>query len=237
LKILEVEQISAYYGLALALDNASLYLDEGEFVAIIGSNGAGKSTILKTIAGLISPASGVIKWRGEEIQTKCLYDIASLGITYIPEDRSIFGSLTVKENLELGAYLHQDRKRELLNRALDIFPPLSVLLDRQASSLSGGERQMLSMAMGLMTDPSLYLVDEPSLGLSPIVVETLFQVIVELNERGATILLVEQNAHLALRAAARAYVMESHKIIMTGRGSELLGNEHIRDTYLGVVGI
>jgi branched-chain amino acid transport system ATP-binding protein len=234
--LLEVNKISTYYDAALSLDKVSLEINEGELIALIGSNGSGKSTLLKAIAGLVTPTKGVIKLFGKEIQNKKTHDIARLGVAYIPEDRSLFASMTINENLELGAYIHPKRKKELLERALDVFPELGDQMNRQAGTLSGGQRQMLSMAMGIMSDPKLYLIDEPSLGLSPVVFKMLFRAIDALNkEIGVTILLVEQDVNLALQVASRAYVLESHKIVMEGKSCDLLNNMVVRKTYLGLV--
>jgi len=233
--LLEVNEISTYYDAALALDKVSLELNEGELIALIGSNGSGKSTLLKAIAGLVTPAKGFTKLFGHEIQNKKPHDIARLGVAYIPEDRSLFVSMTIKENLELGAYIHPKKKNKLMEDALDLFPELGDKLNRLAGTLSGGQRQMLSMAMGIMSDPKLYLIDEPSLGLSPVIFKKLFRAIDTLNkERGVTILLVEQDVNLALQIAGRAYVLESHKIVMQGNASELLNNTQVRKAYLGL---
>ena len=233
--LLEVNEISTYYDAALALDKVSLELNEGELIALIGSNGSGKSTLLKAIAGLVTPAKGFIKLFGHEIQNKKPHDIARLGVAYIPEDRSLFVSMTIKENLELGAYIHPKKKNKLMEDALDLFPELGDKLNRLSGTLSGGQRQMLSMAMGIMSDPKLYLIDEPSLGLSPVIFKKLFRAIDALNkERRVTILLVEQDVNLALQIAGRAYVLESHKIVMQGNASELLNNTQVRKAYLGL---
>jgi branched-chain amino acid transport system ATP-binding protein len=234
MRAIEVNNITTHYGMGLVLNDVSLYIDDGELVALIGPNGAGKTTLLKTIAGLVVPNSGNIKFRDKEIQGKHPHDIAKLGIAYIPEDRSIFNTMTVKENLELGAYLKRKERKQLLSQVLDRLPELRELLDRRASSLSGGERQMLNMGMGFMSEPSVCLLDEPSLGLSPMITDTLFQTITEINKGGVTILLVEQDANLALHVASRAYVIETGKVAMEGKSSELFVDQRVRKSYLGL---
>jgi len=236
MSLLELEHVTAHYGSFLAADDISLHLDEGELVAIIGSNGVGKSTILKTIAGLLRPTKGVVRFQGREIQHLDAHKVARLGITLIPDDRCLFDSMTVAENLELGSYLSRKKKNQLLERALGLFPALAPLQSRRAGSLSGGERQQLSMAMGMMSEPLVYLIDEPSLGLSPLVTEALFEAISRMNEVEATsILLVEQDAYQALRASSRTYVVESHRIVIHDDSSKLLKSDAIRKSYLGVL--
>ncbi|MDK2894139.1 MAG: branched-chain amino acid transport system ATP-binding protein [Moorella sp. (in: firmicutes)] len=233
--LLKVENLNVYYGAIHALKGISLEVNEGEIVTLIGANGAGKSTTLKTISGLLRPQSGTITYQGQNINGLPAQAIVKMGISQVPEGRRIFPNLTVRENLELGAYLHRDR--EGINKSIqEVFRRFPRLKERQkqlAGTLSGGEQQMLAIGRALMSRPKLMLLDEPSMGLAPILVQEIFNIIREINEQGTTILLVEQNANIALSVAHRGYVLETGRITLTGNAADLASSEAIKKAYLG----
>ncbi|MCK4591676.1 MAG: ABC transporter ATP-binding protein [Candidatus Latescibacteria bacterium] len=232
---LEVRNLTAYYDSVLALDNISLTLSEGEIVAMIGPNGAGKSTALKAICGLLKPRSGEVLFRGENINGKQPYQLVEKGLCLVPEGRRVFASMTVLENLEMGAYTRKNRKalQEGIGKALNLFPVLKERQKQRAGTLSSGEQQMLAVGRALILEPKLLLLDEPSLGLSPNYVDTLFERIKEINRDGTTILLVEQNARMALEYADRGYVFEIGKIAFQDKAKNLLENDEVRKSFLG----
>src|ERR687885_1045083 len=234
--LLEVENIHSYYGPVHALRGISLMVEEGEVVTLIGSNGAGKTTTLRSIHGILPPKEGKIVFRGEEIQGKPAHDMIKKGIAQSPEGRKIFSRMTVLENLEMGAYHRNDRDGidEDMERVYDLFPRLKERTKQEAGTLSGGEQQMLAIGRALMSRPKLLLLDEPSMGLAPVLVERIFQTVQEINKQGTTILLVEQNAQQALSRAHRAYVLETGRIVRSGTGAELLRDPSVKDAYLGV---
>ncbi len=236
MKMLSVEQVSAGYGSLRVLWDVSLQVEEGEIVSIIGSNGAGKSTTIKVITGLLSPEAGRVSFEGRDITTMPPHMRVERGIALVPEGREIFPKMTVQDNLLLGAYTVKDRHEieERLTRVYDIFPKLKERERQLAGTLSGGEQQMLAIARALMAKPRLLILDEPSLGLAPIVVIKVFETIERLNRDGVTILLSAQNVYRALEISSRAYVMESGRITLSGRGSELLSNPYVKEAYLGV---
>jgi branched-chain amino acid transport system ATP-binding protein len=223
------------YGQITAIKGISLHVETGEVVALIGANGAGKSTTLRTISGLLHPRSGTISFEGRRIDRLKAHDIVSLGISHAPEGRAIFGRLSVQENLRLGAY--QRRRRHEIEQDLEwvltLFPRLRERLQQDGGTLSGGEQQMLAIARALMARPRLLLLDEPSMGLSPVLVETIFRTVIEINRAGATILLVEQNAAMALQVATRGYVLESGTVALQASAAELRASDLVRKTYLG----
>ena len=232
--MLECRSVSVVYSKKIrALYNISLKVNQEEIVAFIGANGAGKSTFLKTISGLLRVESGSIHYEGKEIHHLPSHEIASLGIAHVPEGRRIFSRLTVLENLELGAYLNGEKISRRLERVYYLFPVLKERVRQLGGTLSGGEQQMLAMGRALMSEPKILMLDEPSMGLAPILVEKIFRTIKEINLQGLTILLVEQNAHQTLSLAHRAYVLETGRIVLEGSGSELLKNETVRNAYLG----
>jgi branched-chain amino acid transport system ATP-binding protein len=234
--MLEVEQVSAGYGMVQVLWNVSFKIKEKEIVSIIGPNGAGKSTLVKTIAGLIQAKNGAIRFKGENIEKLPPYEIVKRGITLIPEGREIFPRMTVDENLLLGAYTVKDKDavKDTKEKVYQIFPVLKKKEKALAQTLSGGEQQMLVICRSLMSNPALLILDEPSLGLAPIIVEKVLDTLEKINEDGVTILLVEQNIRDSLNIAHRAYVLEEGKIIIEGKGRELLTNDHIKEVYLGI---
>jgi branched-chain amino acid transport system ATP-binding protein len=233
--MLKLDNVSVFYDGIHALQGISLEVPDGKIVSLIGANGAGKSTTLKSIVGLVKPASGTILWNGDELTTRATKDIVSRGIVLVPEGRRIFPNLTVEENIVLGAYCRKDKDaiRQDRDKVYDFFPRLRERMKQQAGTLSGGEQQMLAVGRGLMTRPKLFMLDEPSLGLAPLVVKMIFEIIREINKSGTTVLLVEQNAHAALEVADHAYVLETGKIAMEGTGAELLKDDRIRKVYLG----
>lgn len=233
--MLVLEDIHVYYGAIHALKGISFNVEQGEIVTLIGSNGAGKSTSLKTISGLLRPKQGAITFKGENLATIPPQMIVSKGISQVPEGRRIFANMTVIENLELGAYLRKDKAgiKKDMEQVFETFPRLLERKSQVAGTLSGGEQQMLAMGRALMSRPQLMLLDEPSMGLAPILVKQIFGIIKEINESGTTILLVEQNAHMALSIAHRAYVLETGKIVLSGSAKELAASEEIRKAYLG----
>jgi len=234
--ILQVESLDLFYGDAQALDGVSLVVEEGELVAIVGANGAGKSSLIRTIAGIERPRAGTIRFRGQDITGLPSYRICNLGVGQVAEGRQIFPSLTVEENLEMGALLPRARAsmRETMREVEAMFPRLAERRGQAAGTMSGGEQQMLAIARCLMGKPELIMFDEPSLGLAPALVQELFRTIRALNARGLTVLLVEQNVVASLKLANRAYVLENGRIVMSGTGAELLADDRVRQAYLGV---
>jgi branched-chain amino acid transport system ATP-binding protein len=235
MSLLSVSNLSVTYGAIEAIRNCSLRVEQGEIVTLIGGNGAGKSTMLRTISGLLSPKQGTIQFEGKEIQGQPPHRIAQSGLVHVPEGRGIFANLTVEENLQLGAYSRSDHAeiRKDRERALELFPRVRERLKQAAGTLSGGEQQMVAIARAMLSRPRLLMLDEPSLGLAPQIVQTIFQVIREINNSGTTILLVEQNAAMALKVAHRAYVIEVGSIEMEGPAAELASSDEVRKAYLG----
>ncbi len=233
--LLEVDHLVARYGRITALQDVSLTVDEGEIVTLIGANGAGKTTTLRTISGLVRPASGTIRFAGRDITRLAANEIVRAGIGHSPEGRRVFPRMTVRENLELGAYTRRAKPEiaEDLERVLTVFPRLKERYEQKAGTMSGGEQQMLAIARALMSRPRMLLLDEPSLGLSPKLVQTIFEVIRDINARGTTILLIEQNARQALAVAARGYVLEVGAIAHAGAAAELAASDAVRAAYLG----
>ena len=231
--MLNVENIDVYYGNIHALKGASFHVNEGEIVALIGANGAGKSTTLKTVSGMMHPRSGSITFLGEDITRMDSYKLPVKGMAHVPEGRRIFLQMTVMENLEMGAYIYKKISQEDLEMVFEQFPRLKERRTQIAGTLSGGEQQMLSMGRALMCHPKLMMLDEPSMGLAPILVEQIFEIIARLHKAGTTILLVEQNAEMALQIADRAYVLESGRVTLSGTGSELAQSDEIKKAYLG----
>jgi branched-chain amino acid transport system ATP-binding protein len=233
--LLEVDNIETYYGNIRALKGVSFNVNKGEIVTLIGSNGAGKTTTLRTISGMLRPRHGQVRLEGKRIDTIAPDRLVRLGIAHSPEGRRIFRRMTVRENLEMGAFSRNDRAAiaQDLERVLTLFPRLRERIGQQGGTLSGGEQQMLAMGRALMSKPTILLLDEPSMGLSPILVQTIFDIIKDLNAAGNTVLLVEQNALLALEVANRGYVIETGQIVLEGTGQELLKSEQVRKAYLG----
>ncbi len=233
--MLQVENVSTFYGNIQALKNVSFAVEEGEIVTLIGANGAGKTTILLTISGLLKPAEGQINFRDKKIGDFPPHEIVKFGISHVPEGRRIFPRLTLLENLEMGAYTRRDKDglQEDLRSVFDTFPQLKGREKQAAGTLSGGEQQMLAIGRALMSRPKLLLLDEPSMGLAPMVVQEIFRIIKDINRQGTTILLVEQNAQLALKVAQRGYVLETGRITLQDEASSLLENDEVRKTYLG----
>jgi len=234
--LLEVDNVHAYYGNVHALKGISITVEDGEIVTLIGANGAGKSTTLKTISGLLSPRQGEVRLEGTSLKHYRAHEIVERGVVQVPEGRRVFGQLTVMENLEMGAYTRTDHeaiKRDL-DRMFTLFPRLKERKGQVAGTLSGGEQQMLSTARALMAEPRILLMDEPSMGLAPVLVDSIFETIQELHHAGTTILLVEQNARMALQVANRGYVMQTGEIVLSGAASELRANETVRKAYLGI---
>ena len=234
--MLQVRDLSLYYGDAQALDNVSLDAQEGGIVAIVGSNGAGKSSLIRTIAGIERPRAGAILYKGEDIAGWPSHRVCELGIGQVAEGRQVFPTLSVLENLEMGAMLKRARSRlrGTLDEVFALFPRLAERIDQAAGTLSGGEQQMLAIGRCLMGQPELIMFDEPSLGLAPAVVQEVFVTLRKLNERGITIILVEQNVAVSLKLAAQAYVLENGRIVLQGSGSELLHNDGVRQAYMGL---
>lgn len=231
--ILSIKDLQVNYGGIEAVKGISFDVPQGSIVTLIGANGAGKSSTLRTVAGLVKPSSGSIRFMGEEITGKGPTDIVKKGITLVPEGRRIFADLSVLENLKIGAYLRKDDIREDLDWVYSLFPRLKERAWQAGGTLSGGEQQMLAVGRALMSRPKLMMMDEPSLGLAPIVVRDIFNIIREINKRGVTILLIEQNANMALKIADVGYVLETGRISLTGSGRELLANEAVKKAYLG----
>ena len=233
--MLEVKNIQVAYGKIVAVKDISIDVKQGEIVTLIGSNGAGKSTTLRTISGLIKPKSGEILFNGKRIDGVPGHEIVGMGICHSPEGRRIFPRMTVKENLELGAFLRNDKTavNADMDRVLELFPRLKERIKQTAGTMSGGEQQMLAVSRALMGDPKLLLLDEPSMGLAPVLVELIFDTIVKIRKQGITILLIEQNSTAALEVADRAYVLESGKVKMSGSAKELSSDDKVTKAYLG----
>ena len=231
--ILRIKDLKVNYGGIEAVKGISLDVPQGEIVTLIGANGAGKSSTLRAISGLVKPTSGSIEFEGEDITGKNPTDIVTKGITLVPEGRKIFPDLTVKENLRVGAYLRKDDITDDINWVYDLFPRLKERSWQAGGTLSGGEQQMLAVGRALMSRPKVIMMDEPSLGLAPLVVRGIFDIIKEINKQGMTILLIEQNANMALKTAHLGYVMETGRITLSGPGKELLANESVKAAYLG----
>ncbi len=233
--LLEVKDLNVYYGAIHALQGISFDLEEGEIVSLIGANGAGKSTTLKTISGLLRARTGTVRLRGEDLTAMPAQNIVKRGMVHVPEGRKIFAPLTVQENLEMGAYTRKDKAEIARNmeRAFKSFPRLKERMNQLGGTLSGGEQQMLAIGRGLMAQPKVLLLDEPSMGLAPILVEEIFAIIKAINAEGVSVLLVEQNALMALSIAHRGYVLETGTIMLSGTGQELLENPHVQSAYLG----
>lgn len=231
--ILEIKDLNVSYGGIKAVKDISFSVSKGEVVTLIGANGAGKSSTLRSIVGLVKPESGSIQFEGQELAGLPTDQIVAKGITLVPEGRRVFSDLTVLENLKIGAYMRKDSLEEDLKWVYDLFPRLKERSWQLAGTLSGGEQQMLAIGRALMSKPELIMMDEPSLGLAPLIVKSVFDIIREINQQGVTILLVEQNANMALKAANLGYVMETGRITLTGTGAELLENEEVKAAYLG----
>ena len=237
--LLELKHLKLSYGGIAAVKGIDFYINAGELVTLIGANGAGKTTTLKVIAGLLKPSAGSIQFLGHAIGGRPPYELAELGIGLVPEGRGVFARMTILENLQMGAYIRQgSQSAKSIDRDLEgvlaTFPRLRERLSQLAGTLSGGEQQMVAIARAMMAKPKLLLLDEPSMGLAPLMVETIFEVIQKLNQQGMTILLVEQNARLALSMADRAYVMESGAITLSGSADQLFNDDRVREAYLGV---
>jgi branched-chain amino acid transport system ATP-binding protein len=233
--LLEVQDLNVYYGAIHALQGIDFNVEEGEIVTLIGANGAGKSTTLKTVSGLLHPRVGDVQLRGQSLVNMPAQDIVKQGVVHVPEGRKIFATLTVQENLEMGAFTRDDAAeiKRTMERVFRSFPRLKERLGQLGGTLSGGEQQMLAIGRGMMAQPKLLLLDEPSMGLAPILVEEIFAIIEEINAQGVSILLVEQNALMALSVAHRAYVLETGRIVLSGTGKELINNDQVMQAYLG----
>ncbi|NQM12891.1 ABC transporter ATP-binding protein [Streptococcus suis] len=235
MSMLKVENLSVHYGVIEAVKNVSFEVNEGEVVTLIGANGAGKTSILRTISGLVRPSSGTISFLGNEIQKVPARKIVADGLSQVPEGRHVFAGLTVMENLEMGAFLRNNREESQANlkKIFARFPRLEERKNQDAATLSGGEQQMLAMGRALMSQPKLLLLDEPSMGLAPIFIQEIFDIIQDIQKQGTTVLLIEQNANKALAIADRGYVLETGKVVLTGTGKELLASEEVKKAYLG----
>lgn len=233
--MLKVQDLEVNYGMIRAVKNVSFDVNEGEIVTLIGANGAGKSTILRTISGLVKPASGSVQFLNEELTKTSAKNIVQLGLAQVPEGRHVFAGLTVQENLDLGAFLRNDSQgiKEDMEHVFERFPVLKDRLNQDAATLSGGEQQMLAMGRALMTRPKLLLLDEPSMGLAPIFIKEIFNIIEDINRQGTTVLVVEQNANMALSIADRGYVLETGNVVLSGTGKELLASPEVQRAYLG----
>ena len=233
--MLRVENLAVNYGMINAVRGVNFEVNKGEIVSLIGANGAGKSTILRTISGLIKPASGTLTYEGQNITKTNAQKIVQLGISHVPEGRHVFKGLSVRENLEMGAFLRKDRANieADIQAVYDRFPVLGERQKQDASTLSGGEQQMLAMGRALMSKPKLLLLDEPSMGLAPIFIQEIFNIIQQIQSQGTTVLLIEQNAKMALSIASRGYVLETGKIVLSGTGQELLESDAVQKAYLG----
>ncbi|HEM3598560.1 TPA: ABC transporter ATP-binding protein [Streptococcus suis] len=235
MSMLKVENLSVHYGVIEAVKNVSFEVNEGEVVTLIGANGAGKTSILRTISGLVRPSSGTISFLGNEIQKIPARKIVADGLSQVPEGRHVFAGLTVMENLEMGAFLRNNREEYQANlkKIFARFPRLEERKNQDAATLSGGEQQMLAMGRALMSQPKLLLLDEPSMGLAPIFIQEIFDIIQDIQKQGTTVLLIEQNANKALAIADRGYVLETGKVALSGTGKELLASEEVKKAYLG----
>jgi len=233
--VLKVKNLSVHYGMIQAIKDISFEVNEGEIVTLIGANGAGKSTILRTISGLVKPSSGEIEYLGKPIHNVATRKIVEQGIAQVPEGRHVFKGLTVQENLDLGSFTRKDKQNLAgdLEAVFERFPILRERKNQDAATLSGGEQQMLAMGRALMTKPKLLLLDEPSMGLAPIFIKEIFHIIQDIQKQGTTILLIEQNANVALQIANRGYVLETGNIVLTGTGEELLASDEVQKAYLG----
>jgi branched-chain amino acid transport system ATP-binding protein len=234
--LLKIEKINTYYSAIQVLRDISFEIDKGEIVSMVGANGAGKTTIIKTISGILSPRSGFIHFLGERIDRTPSHKIVEMGLIQIAEGRKLFSPLTVLENLRLGAFhaLAKEKREQSLEKVFKTFPILAERKNQLAGTLSGGEQQMLAIGRGLMSLPKLLMLDEPSLGLAPMLVKEIFQVVTQINSQGTTILLVEQNVRQSLALANRGYVLENGRIVLSGRSEDLLNDEHTRKAYLGM---
>lgn len=232
--LLEVKSIDCFYGNIQALHGVSLTLNEGEVLTLLGANGAGKTTTLRAICGLVRPRSGEILFRGQPIHTTPAHELVARGLAMSPEGRQVFPRMTVMENLEMGAFVHKAPDPKQLESVLDLFPRLRERLAQAAGTLSGGEQQMLAIGRALMSKPKLLLLDEPSLGLAPLIVQQIFRIIAEIHKQGVSVLLVEQNAFQALKVGQRAYVLETGKVTLEGPAAELSENPKVREAYLGM---
>lgn len=233
--MLKVENLSVHYGMIQAVRDVSFEVNEGEVVSLIGANGAGKTTILRTLSGLVRPSAGKIQFLGKEIQKLPAQKIVAGGLSQVPEGRHVFPGLTVMENLEMGAFLKKNREENQANlkKVFSRFPRLEERKNQDAATLSGGEQQMLAMGCALMSTPKLLLLDEPSMGLAPIFIQEIFDIIQDIQKQGTTVLLIEQNANKALAISDRGYVLETGKIVLSGTGKELASSEEVRKAYLG----
>ena len=235
--LLHVNQLDSYYGRSQTLHGVSLIVEEGELVCVLGANGAGKSTLLKNIIGLVKPRQGSIEFSGRRIEQMAAFQIVREGVTLCPEDKKIFPQMSVLKNLLLGAWVHgsdHSRIQKNLNDVFELFPILNDRQSQMAGTLSGGEQQMMVIGRSLMSNPKLLMLDEPSLGIAPLVVARIFEVIREINRRGTTILLVEQNASISLKTASRGYIMETGQLILEGKADDLLQDEKVKKAYLGL---
>ena len=235
MSMLKVENLSVHYGMIQAVRDVSFEVNEGEVVSLIGANGAGKTTILRTLSGLVRPSAGKIQFLGKEIQKLPAQKIVAGGLSQVPEGRHVFPGLTVMENLEMGAFLKKNREENQANlkKVFSRFPRLEERKNQDAATLSGGEQQMLAMGRALMSTPKLLLLDEPSMGLAPIFIQEIFDIIQDIQKQGTTVLLIEQNANKALAISDRGYVLETGKIVLSGTGQELAASDEVRQAYLG----
>ena len=233
--VLELRNVSTHYGLIAVLRDVSIELRPGEIVCLLGGNASGKSTTLKTILGMVTPSKGEVVYRGESIGGLSTTEIVGRGVTMVPENRRLFTRMTVKENLELGSYLRTDKAKvkEDLDRVMELFPRIRERLTQKAGTLSGGEQQMVAMSRALMADPKVLLMDEPSMGLAPVLVDQVFQIIQDINKLGTAIFVVEQNANMALSIADRGYVLQTGQIVLADTAAALLKNPQMREAYLG----
>jgi branched-chain amino acid transport system ATP-binding protein len=236
MKVLEVKNISVYYGDIQALWDVGFSVEEGQLVTILGTNGAGKTTTMKTIAGLLQPKSGKIRFNGDQISGLAAHEVADTGISLVPEGRQLFPQLNVEDNLRMGSYLKRtkENREKNLKYVYELFPVLAERKNQEAQTLSGGEQQMLAIGRALMQDPKMIMFDEPSLGLSPLLVQEVFKIIRELSRQGRTILLVEQNVHQALKIADYSYVLENGRVVHQGTGAELAQDPKVQEAYLGI---
>ena len=233
--LLELRNVSTHYGLIAVLRDVNVEIRPGEIVCLLGGNASGKSTTLKTILGMVTPSEGEVVFEGEPISGRSTTQIVGRGITMVPENRRLFSRMTVRENLELGSYLRtdKDKVREDLDRVMELFPRVRERLAQKAGTLSGGEQQMVAMSRALMADPKVLLMDEPSMGLAPVLVDQVFQIIQDINKLGTTIFVVEQNANMALSIADRGYVLQTGEIVLADTAAALLKNPQMREAYLG----